>query len=148
MMITLLASLLGFAGSWLPQIFKIFQDKSDKQHEITILQMQMDAAKEQSADKLAEIGAQGDAEQATAIYQTYKTGISFIDGLNGSVRPIITYAFFLEYALMKYLQYSIIGGNAPLFQRLDALWTQDDMGIFAGCIAFYFGSRAMKANGK
>lgn len=147
-MITFLASLLGFAGSWLPQILKMISDKSDKAHEITLLQMQMDAAKEQSTDRLAEIGAQGDAAQATAIYGTYKTGVTWVDSYNGIVRPTITFALFFEYALMKYLQYTIIGSNAPLFQRLDALWTQDDMGMFAGCIAFYFGSRAMKANGK
>lgn len=143
-MITLFASLLGFAGSWLPQIFKMWTDKSDKAHEITLLQMQMDAAKEQGAEKLAEIGAQGDAAQDTAIYQTYKTGVTWVDSLNGTVRPVLAYAFFFLYALVKYKQYELIGDHALLFQYLDALWTQEDQAIFCAVVSFYYGSRAMK----
>jgi hypothetical protein len=125
-MLTLLASFFGLAGSWIPQLFKIWTDKSDKQHEITLLQMQIDAAKEQGAERLAEIGAQSDAAQTATIYQTYKTGINWVDGYNGTVRPTIAYAFFFTYALSKYLGLE---------------WTGEDQAIFAAVISFYFGDR-------
>lgn len=128
-MLTLLASFFGLAGSWIPQLFKMWMDKSDKQHEITLLQMQIDAAKEQSADRLAEIGAQGDAAETVAIYKTWTTDTKWVNALNGTVRPVIAYAFFITYALAKYLEIE---------------WTGEDQAIFAAVISFYFGDRAMK----
>lgn len=142
-MLTLFASFFGLAGSWVPQLFKMWTDKSDKKHEITLLQMQIDAAKEQSLARLDEIGAQGDIAQATAIYQTYKTGINWVDALNGTVRPIVTYSFFFLYAAVKYIQYSLISNHAPSFEYLDIMWTEEDRAIFAGVISFYFGQRSM-----
>lgn len=139
-MITLLASIFGFLSSALPDVFRLFHDRSDKKHEMAILQLQLQSA---TAARLEEIGVIADMAESKALYRTYNTGVTWIDAFNGTVRPVITYAFFALYALVKYLQYTVIGDDAPLFQYLDALWNQEDQAIFASVISFYFGARTM-----
>lgn len=139
-MIALLGSLLGFISGAVPDIFKIFQDKRDKEHELEILKLQMEQQAQGHAEKLAEIDATADVAEQAAIYKTYSTGIGWVDALNGTVRPVIAYAFFLLYSVVKVLQFH----NGLNWQ----LWTEEDQVIFATVISFYFGSRAMqKARG-
>lgn len=142
-MITLLASLGGFISSIFPELFKIWRDSSDRKHELAIMQLQMQVAAQQETNKLDELGIYANISESAALYRTYKTGISWVDALNGTVRPVITYAFFFLYAAVKYIQYHIIGDEAPLFQYLDVLWGQEDQAILASTISFYFGQRAI-----
>jgi hypothetical protein len=134
-MLTILASLLGFLGSAFPEFIKIWKDKSDKKHELMLLQMQMEHQKQGYTERLAEINANADIAESAAIYKTYLTNITWVDALNGTVRPVIAYSFFLLYAGVKILQYN---ANMPWL-----LWTEEDQAIFAGIISFYYGQRAM-----
>ena len=65
--------------------------------------------------------------------------------LNGTVRPVIAYCFFMLYAAVKFLSYAAIAhaDAVPFVVLHDTLWTEDDSAIFAGIISFYFGQRAM-----
>lgn len=148
-MIALFGSLLGFLCSLVPELLKLFRDKSDKAHELAILQIQMQNAQSDRTARLDEIGTYADTRELEALLDTYKTGVAWVDAYNGTVRPTLTYAFFILYAIVKYLQYSVIEDNAPMFRYLDALWNAEDQAIFAGIISFYFGQRAMaKMRGK
>ena len=112
-MITLLASLAGFLSSCIPELFKFMNSKNDQKHELAILTLQMQA---QAADRDArtqEIGVQADTEEVTALYRTYSTGVKWVDAYNGTVRPTLTYAFFILYASVKFMQYAAISRNAP-----------------------------------
>ena len=143
-MITLLGALLGFAGSAFPEFIKMWKDSSDKKHEITLLQMQMQQQAQGHSERLEEITAQADIAESVALYKTYTTGIGWVDALNGTVRPVIAYAFFLLYASVKLLAYNALPDvGVPFVVVYDTLWTQDDAAIFAGIISFYFGARAM-----
>jgi hypothetical protein len=126
-MITLLASLLGFIGSMFPSLLKLWQDKADKKHELLILELQIEADKRKYKSKLEAIDAYHDIEASKALYKTYHSGVSWVDALNGTVRPVIAYGFFLLYAVLKFLQ--------------GFVWTEEDQAIFASVIAFYFGQR-------
>jgi len=133
-MLTLLGSLLGFLGSIVPDIFKILQDKIDRNHELKIMDLQMQREQQGHNNHLEEINTSADIAETKAIYKTYKIGVKWVDALNGTVRPVIAYAFFLLYAFVKYQQ-SI---HTPWL-----LWSDEDKAIFAGIISFYFGQRAM-----
>jgi hypothetical protein len=140
-MITLLGSLLGFFGAAFPDILKIFRDKSDKEHELKILMLQIDQQKQGYTQRLDEIRTSADISESIELYKTYKTDIRWVDALNGSVRPVLAYAFFLLYASAKYLQFTLIPEGS--MQMLWVLWQAEDQAIFAGIISFYFGQRAM-----
>ena len=142
-MITLLASLTGFISSLIPEIMKFFIDRNDKKHEIQILEYQMKLKKNSSNDRLEEITMYSNVSEAQALYKTYKTGICWIDALNGSVRPVLAYSFFFIYTFVKYLQYKIIAVSVNIVDILTVLWSLEDQAIFAGIISFYFGQRAI-----
>jgi hypothetical protein len=61
--------------------------------------------------RLEEIYIARDVAEQTSLYSTYKTGISFIDALNGSVRPVLAYSFCILYtSSYKKLVVSLMGG--------------------------------------
>ena len=141
-MITLLATLTGFISSLIPEIMKYFVDKNDKKHEIQIVEYQLQINKLNNNRKLEEIDSLQNSE-AQAIYKTYKTGIYWVDSLNGTVRPVLAYAFFAIYSFIKFLQYKIVIASAAIYEVIDILWNVDDQAIFAGIISFYFGQRTI-----
>jgi hypothetical protein len=141
-MITLLASIAGFFSSIFPEILKIFKDKNDKKHELEILDRQIKFNKAKEIYQMQEIEIRRDILEQAALYQTYKTGISLIDALNGTVRPVLAYSFFIMYCGVKTLQYTALkSGAANLHEYVQLLWSVDDQAIFAGIISFYFGQR-------
>lgn len=143
-MITLIAALGGFVTSIFPDLMGMFRDRSDKKHELIIMQMQLDQQKAGHSMRLEEINAQADIAEARAIYKTYNTGIAWVDALNGTVRPVLAYAFFCMYLIVKIMQFSMINLTNPLPWHFDMIWGVQDQAIFAGIIAFYYGQRAMQ----
>lgn len=147
-MITLFSALVGLISSAIPDMLKMWRDHQDRQHEVTLLTMQMQQQAAGHANRLEEIGVQADIAESNAIYRTYTTGIHWVDALNGTVRPVIAYAFFMLYAGVKLWQVNLLPAD-PLPWQYDTLWGEEDRAIFAGIIAFYFGQRAMsKVRGK
>jgi len=141
-MITLLASIAGFFSSIFPEILKIFKDKNDKKHELDILDRQIKFNKAKESYQIQEIEIKRDMLEQAAIYQTYKTGINWIDAINGTVRPVLAYSFFIMYCGIKVLQYLALKSQAgQLHEYVQLLWSIDDQAIFAGIISFYFGQR-------
>jgi len=148
-MITILASLVGFISSLIPEILKFFLDKNDKKHELEILDHQIKLKNTGHSTKLEEILAMNALSESQSIYKTYKTGICWVDALNGTVRPVLAYSFFGIYAFIKFLQYKIIAVSINVNDIANILWSVDDQAIFAGIISFYFGQRAVtKLRGK
>ncbi len=134
-MITLIGSLIGFISAAFPDLLKLFRDAQDRKHELRILEMQMEQQRQGHAQRLEEVGIQADIAESKALYKTYNTGIRWVDALNGTVRPVIAYSFFILYASVKVMQFS---ADLPWL-----LWNEEDQAIFAGIISFYFGQRAM-----
>jgi hypothetical protein len=142
-MIALLGSLLGFASSAVPDIFKIFQERADRKHELEIIKLQMKQQEQGHIQRLEEINTTADIAETKAIYKTYNTGITWVDALNGTVRPVLAYAFFLLYAAVKISQLAS-HPELPLAEALPLVWSDEDSAIFAGIVSFYFGQRAMQ----
>ncbi len=142
-MITFASALMGFMSSLVPDLLKMWRDRQDRRHELAILQLQIEQQAQGHTQRLEEIRTEGDIAQSRTLYQTYFTGIRWVDALNGTVRPVLAYAFFLLYFSIKLMQFSLLP-EAPLPWAIEALWGEEDRAIFAGIIAFYFGQRAMQ----
>jgi hypothetical protein len=163
-MIALLSALLGFFSSAVPDFIRLFRDGKDRAHEITLLKLQMDYEREKlavgasdssqmRAQQLQAIMLETDLQQQAILNARVKdnlTGIHWVDALAGSVRPMITYAFFGLYVLVKCAQFSILlspslpwQNNLTVAQALVSLWTQEDVAIFSAIMAFWFGQRAL-----
>lgn len=142
-MITLLGSILGFISSLFPELINIFKDKRDKKHELEILHIQIEREKAGIQGKLEEVQIKAITAETKALLGTYKTGIEWVDALNGTVRPVLAYAFFALYACLKIMAWADLPDSVPVIVY-QSLWTEEDSCIFAGIISFYFGSRAMQ----
>jgi len=142
-MLTILASLLGFFTSAIPDVLAFFKQKQDHKQELDIMDKQLQAKRESAGQKLQQINVQADIEETRTIYKTYNTGVKWVDAYNGTVRPTIAYAFFILYAVVKGLIYVSLPDSVPIEDIKTILWTQEDAAIFAGIISFYFGQRAM-----
>ena len=141
-MITVISALVGFISAAFPDLLKLVRDYQDRKHELRILELQLQQQAQGHTQRLEEIHAQADSAEAIAIYKTYASGIEWVDALNGTVRPVLAYAFFLFYAIVKVLQFSMVS-EQPLPWQVQTLWSIEDQAIFAGIISFYYGQRAM-----
>lgn len=145
-MFTILSALIGFLSSGLPSLLKYLNDKNDKAHELAIMQMQMEMAKLEFKEQLDEMNIKADTAEMATLYTTYKTGITWIDAFNGTVRPVVTYLLVFLYIAVKIMQYNNLHGDVPEFEKLDILWTVEDHVLFTGVISFYFGMRHFNKN--
>ena len=137
-MISLIGSLLGFVTSTGPGLFKMYmdskQDQRDKEHELKILS-------QQAQDKRDEALITNTGKANLAIHQNYaeetKRASQWVVDLSATVRPLITYFFFLEFVLLTFLSaFGLI--STELFQKL---WSNEIVSIFSVIISFWFGQR-------
>ena len=144
----LLGSVLGFGGSVVPAITDHFKTKANNKFEL------------QKMEKMAELRAAGfdheikmyeqmgaDKEHDRLIQHdisiNQSTGI--ISGLQKSVRPVITYAFFGLFCAIEYtLLMQAMEEGKSVAESINILWDDDTKAIFAAIMSFWFGSRAVE----
>ena len=144
-MLSLMGSLLGFGTSFLPKVMEFFQDKQDKKHELAVMDVQIRQQKELASQKLEAINVDADIREIEAIQKSVQpSGIIWIDGLRASVRPVITYSFFLLFVFVEVAAYLSL--TAQGLSGLDAaglIWDEETKALFAAVISFWFGGRAI-----
>jgi hypothetical protein len=146
-MLTLLGSLLGFITSAFPQLLGLIRDWQDRKHELAILDRQMEMQRQGHTQRLEEIAISADIAEAQALYRHDATpsGVKWVDGLRSSVRPMITYAFFLLFAAVKgsglYLLIAVEG--LVLAEALPQVWDAETAALFAAVVSFWFGARSL-----
>lgn len=168
-MLTLFSTLISFLMGGLPKILEFFQDRSDKKHELELAQMQIQRELEmrklgfesqerveqihtqqlemetKSNEKVSLIAAQQAEMQALYAHDTaLNEGTSqWMKNFRASVRPAITYGFFL---LLVGIDCALVWhgvSTGVAFQDLaDQLWDDETQALFASIIAFHFGGRA------
>lgn len=136
--------LIGFLSSAMPHIWDFFKGKQDNQHELDMLDMQIKFAQANAGIKMQEIAAQADIAEITAIHQPQAIiGIAWIDGLIGSVRPIITYLYFILYAALKFIS-AYHNGLQGVVDTPWLYWTEMDGEVWSACLSYWFGSRSFE----
>jgi hypothetical protein len=149
-MLSLLGSLLGFGTSFLPKVMDYFQDRSDKKHELAVMEVQIRQQKELAIQKLEMVNVEADIREVEALQKSMQTptGVKWVDGLRGSVRPVITYSFFGLFIFVEVSAYlSLTASGISGLDAVNAVWDEDTKALFAAVIAFWFGGRAI-ARGK
>jgi len=152
-MLTLLGSLLGFISSAFPDLLRLWQDHQDRKHELAILDRQMEQMRLGHTQRLEEIAVEADIAESKALYRhdSRPSGVKWVDGLRASVRPVITYAFFLLFTTVKTaaLYVLITDQGLTVVQALPQIWDPETQALFAAVMSFWFGQRALaKARGK
>jgi len=143
-MLTLLGSFLGLLGSFVPEFLKHFRDQSDKKHELEILDRQITMIRTNQEHRLENLEAIGQLRETETLYHHARpTRIAWVDALSGSVRPVVTYLFFLLYAATKGAQAIIFYETLSLSQTILHLWHPEDQALFAAVMSFWFGQRSL-----
>ncbi|EKD97549.1 MAG: hypothetical protein ACD_23C00871G0003 [uncultured bacterium] len=144
-MLTLLGSLLGFLSSTFPEFLKLFRDSQDRKHELAILDRQMEQQRLGHTQRLEEIQIAADIAESQALYSyaNHPMGTPWVEALQASVRPVITYAFFLVFAVVKVstLVIALQIDGITLTAALQASWDEETQALFAAVMSFWFGSR-------
>lgn len=165
-----LASILGTTGATLlggglgavlrlaPEIIKLVDRGNERKHELALLDKNTAAEAARAKAGLAEHQLAADSAQMTAGIaalqeaikgQAQLTGIKFVDGMNATVRPVLTYGIALPYVFGKMLAFTALIYNgianvglqltpAIVQTALSATYTSADMAILAGVLNFWF----------
>lgn len=145
-MISLLGSLLGFGTSFLPQILDFFKQAQAHKQKMESMRLQAELMEKRSALRIQELDKQADISETEGLYahdRSIQSG-GFIDALRGSVRPVITYAFFLMFVATEVVivvRVMQMGGDWT--QAVELMWTPETSGLFAAVMSFWFGNRAV-----
>ena len=145
-MISLLGSLLGFGTSFLPEVLNYFRANQDHKHEMERMRVQAEVMEKQSALKLQELDKEADIAETKGIYEHDRSidAGGFVNGLRGSVRPVITYAFFLMFAATEIvIIVKVFEAGGDWTQAVELMWTDETVALFAAIMSFWFGNRAV-----
>jgi hypothetical protein len=146
-MISLLGTLMGFGTSIIPEILGFFKQKQADKHELSMLEAKAKYADQMSKLKIQELDAEAEIAETKGLYEHDRSidAGGFINGLRGSVRPIITYLFFLMFASVKgtMIYAMIVNQNLDWTIAIETAWDNETAAIFSAIIAFWFGNRAM-----
>ena len=147
----LFGALLGFFAAIAPEIIQMLKDKFSHARELEVRQQELDAAAKgyeyaihNQADIVAAQAAQIETLQAQVADAEDVKGHIVLQFLRSSVRPIVTYGFFVLFCAVKIsaLHHGIEYG-VPLDQLLMVVWDEDSSSLFAAVISFWFGSRGI-----
>lgn len=168
-MLTLLSTLISFLAGGIPKLLDFFQDKSDKKHELALASMQnerelqfaergfvaqqrveeirLDQVQTQTAAEVKQSIVEAQQAELTAVYahdESLNEGTSeWMRNLRASVRPVVTYGFFLLLVFVDVAGF-IYGWyqDVDFTTMLELLWDAETQALFASIIAFHFGGRA------
>lgn len=140
-MLSLLGSLLGFGTSFLPKIMEYFQDKADKAHELQMIAAQTEAQVALEGVRLQAMNVEADIREGEALLihdtNSRKGASQWVINLAASVRPILSYLFFIEFFV---LTLAVNAGWMTKEQYL-LVWNNEMQAIFAAVVSFWFGHR-------
>lgn len=151
-MLTAISAVIGFLGSIVPQIMKFWQQREDRKHELAMYDKQVEAQKILGSQKLEATGIEADIRETEAILRAAEpkiTGVQWVDAIiqiiNGLMRPIVVYLYFLDYLLIKYATYLMItkAGTVVWTEAVSMLWTEFDQAMMGGILGFLFGNRSI-----
>ena len=145
-MLTLLGSLIGFFSSALPDVMHFFRERQDRQHELAVLKLQMEQQTLGHTQRLEEIHVDADIQEGLALlkHDSQSSGVTWVDGLRASVRPVITYGFFLLFVYVKIQTLSVLLNNGlPFDVAVIRLWDAQTQALFAAIMSYWFGARSL-----
>ena len=147
MIVSAIGSLVGFASAALPDVLDIVKDGQERKHELALIDRQMEMAKLNHKQKLEAINLEADISETRALYRhdtKLSSGYKWVDALRSTVRPFITYAFFLLFCCVELATFYILvknGITGP--EALVQVWGPEEQALFSTVISFWFGQRAM-----
>ena len=138
---------MGFGTSIVPEILGYFKQKQADEQEIKMMESKAKYAEQISKLKVQELDAQAEIAETKGLYEHDRSidAGGFVNGLRGSVRPVITYLFFIMFASVKgtMIYAMITNQNLDWTVAIETAWDNETAAVFSAIMAFWFGNRAM-----
>jgi ABC-type multidrug transport system fused ATPase/permease subunit len=149
MLESLLGGVFGGVLRLAPELFKLFDKKNERAHELRMVEAEMEFAKVRGEIAMRQADVQLQTAELDAMTQAFKEQSAtaknagwFVSALSALVRPTVTYLFLALYAAVKVAAYLIAieqGGNWK--DVLTSMWGSDDLAVFNMIISFWFVGR-------
>jgi len=129
-----------------PELIGLFKRRMDYTQETKLRQLDADIASRHGAQRLQEIIEEGDVKLDLAQAdlhrlalqsQSIKSGIPWLDGINISVRPVITYGYFLWFIASHVAAMWV---SAEVYNRM---WGPEESLVLSGILSFWFVNRVI-----
>ena len=162
-MFSLISTLGGLLVSGLPKLLEMFQDKSDKAHELELAKMQTEREMQMlergylAQAKVEEIRTDqvmmnADMEMTKAAYEhdakVLEKAAPWANTFVATVRPLVTYLFVAELILINvgimiymFVHSHLITNVDELIKAADMIFSEDEMAMLGAIIGYWFGSR-------
>ena len=148
----LLGSLFGGLFRLAPEVFKFFDRKDERKHELAMFTLQTDLEKVRGTFRMEEKYVEHSVSQLDAINEAFKQqgeadkrAWKWVASASALVRPAITYIIFGLYGAFKItmIVYAMQSG-APWYEVIREYWTPDDFDMLNMIITFWFVGRAIE----
>ena len=151
MLESLFGGLLGGLFRLAPEVLKLWDRKSERSHELALLNAEMEFDKVRGEIHMRQTEAQMTMAEMDAIGRateeqgkTARAAGKVIAGISALVRPIVTYAFVTTYFLVKFASYLLaLEQNGDWRVVLVTMWNKDDMAMLSMILTFWFLHRTM-----
>lgn len=156
MLETLLGGVFGGVLRLAPELFKIFDKKNERAHELAMLNAEMEFTKlrgeiamrqTEAAMTVAELDTMAEAFKEQS--KTAANAGKIVSAVSALVRPFVTYLFVFLFAAVKVASYLIAlqqGGDWK--NVLVTLWGVDDMAVLNMILSFWFVGRVYERTRK
>lgn len=153
MLESLFGGLLGGVFRIAPEILKWLDRKGERDHELKMLQAEMEFAKikgeimmkqAEAAMTTAELDAMAQAIKEQG--ETARSAGWFVAALSAMVRPTVTYWFVGLYSAVKIVSMAMaIDAGSSWKEVLVSSWTKDDMAMLMLVLTFWFVGRVWES---
>jgi len=142
---TIAGSIVGLLGSAMGPIADYFTQKANAKFELEKMEKAAELKKlgfEQEQVMYAITARDKEHERLLEHDIAISKGTGFIGGLQKSVRPIITYSFFLLFAAVEVsILIEVVNSGEDILTAIDHVWDEETSAIFSSIIMFWFGNR-------
>ncbi len=148
----LFGSLIGGLFRLAPEVLKFLDKKNERQHELSMFQLQTDLEKLRGEFKVEEKYVDYSIQQMDTIKEAFKEQAEtakaagwFMAFISASVRPGITWFLFFMYAGVKAAAIMLaFQANASWAEVLVKSWDEDDFGMLSMVLSFFFVGRSVE----
>ena len=148
----LLGSIFGGIFRLAPEVLKFLDKKNERQHELSMFQLQTDLEKMRGEFKMEEKYVDYSIQQMDTIKaafqeqaETAKAAGWFVAAISALVRPGITWCLFFMYAAVKAAALVIaFQTGANWMEVVTKCWDEDDFALFTMVLTFWFVGRSIE----
>jgi len=155
MLETLIGGLFGGVARLAPVVTDLISKKMDHEHELKMLDKNIEFEKLKAAQQIEQTKLDGelkfDEKGLDALIEAQKaqatpTGVKWVDALNASVRPVLTYWWALVLYSSVLVATAIINyaGGMDATHAILSVWGASERGIVSSIFSFWFLDRVFR----